>query len=306
MTSASAKPEPEGITTMFEGFARKRIRTSGTEIEFIQGGSGPPLLLLHGYPQTHVIWHKVAPLLARHFTLVIPDLRGYGASGKPPTDDQHLAYSKRTMAMDMVEVMAALGFDRFDIAGHDRGARVTYRLALDHPGRVKRAAVLDIIPTLEQFERLNRSSARAAYHWYFLAQPAPLPETLIGKDPDYFLSHSLESWCGTPGAFTPDALVHYREAFRDPATIHASCEDYRAGIGCDCDFDEADRKLGRKIAAPLLAIWGAKGRPNRGMALLEIWRSWADNVRGEPLDCGHFIPEERPDDLVAQLLGFLR
>lgn len=289
---------------MFEGFARKRIKTSGAEIALVQGGSGAPLLLLHGYPQTHAIWHKVAPALAERYTLVIPDLRGYGASSKPPTDDRHLPYGKRAMALDMVEVMRALGFPRFALAGHDRGARVTYRLALDHPECVERAATLDIIPTLEQFERLNRMSARAAYHWYFLAQPAPFPETLIGKDPDYFLTHTLESWCGTPGAFAADALASYREAFRDPAVIHATCEDYRAGIGCDCDFDEADRKAGHKVVPPMLALWGARGRPQRSQAVLEVWRAWARDVRGEALDCGHFIPEERPEQLAKLLLEF--
>ena len=289
---------------MFEGFARKRIATSGAEIALVQGGSGSPLLLVHGYPQSHVMWHKVAPPLAERFTVVVPDLRGYGASSKPATDAEHLPYSKRAMARDLVEVMAALGFHRFDIAGHDRGGRVTYRLALDHPDRVRRLAVLDIIPTLEQFERMDRSSARRAYHWYFLAQPAPFPETLIGKDPDYFLEHSLQTWCGTPGAFAPEALAAYREAFRDPAVIHATCEDYRAGIGCDCAFDEADRAAGRKIAAPLLALWGAPGRSGRGRPMLDIWRAWATDVRGQALDCGHFIPEEAPEALTVQLLAF--
>ena len=289
---------------MFEGFEHKRIKTSGAEIALVQGGSGAPLLLLHGYPQSHAIWHKVAPALAKRFTLVIPDLRGYGASSKPPTDANHLPYSKRAMALDMVEVMTALGFPQFDIAGHDRGGRVTYRLALDHPARVRRVATLDIIPTLEQFERLNRASARAAYHWYFLAQPAPFPETLIGHDPDFFLTHTLESWCGTPGAFTPEAMANYREAFRDPAVIHASCEDYRAGISCDCDYDDADRKATRKIAAPMLALWGALGRPHRSMAVLEVWKNWANDVIGEPIDCGHFIPEERPAELAERLIRF--
>lgn len=291
---------------MFEGFAHKRIATSGAAIALVQGGSGLPLLLLHGYPQSHVMWHMVAPQLAQHFTLVIPDLRGYGASSKPPTDDKHLPYSKRAMALDMVEVMAKLGFDHFDIAGHDRGGRVTYRLALDHPERVRRVAVLDIIPTIEQFERLNRASARAAYHWYFLAQPAPFPETLIGKDPDYFLDYCLKGWSGTSGAFAPEAMAAYRDAFRDPAVIHASCEDYRAGISCDCEYDEADRKAGKKIAAPLLALWGARGRPNRGQALLDVWKNWAVDVRGEPIECGHFIPEESPDEAAAQLIEFFR
>jgi len=291
---------------MFEGFARKRVKTSGAEIAIVQGGRGTPLMLLHGYPQTHVIWHKVAPALAQHFTLIIPDLRGYGDSSKPATDAEHRPYSKRAMALDMVEVMTALGFDRFLIAGHDRGARVVYRLALDHPGRVERAAVLDIVPTLEQFERLNRASARQAYHWYFLAQPAPFPETLIGRDPAYFLTHTLESWCGTPGAFTPEALNQYQSAFRDPEVIHASCEDYRAGISMDCELDEADRSAGRKIATPLLALWGARGRPNRGRALLEIWQAWAENVSGEAMECGHFIPEEHPEGLIERFVSFFR
>src|SRR5258708_2276734 len=179
---------------MFDGFERKRVKTAGAEIALVQGGSGAPLLLLHGYPQTHAIWHKVAPQLARHFTLVIPDLRGYGSSRKPLPHADHLPYSKRVMARDMVEVMTVLGFAQFAVAGHDRGGRVTYRLALDHPERVRRIAVLDIIPTLEQFERLNRMSARPAYHWYFLAQPSPFPQNLIGKAPDYFLDHSLGTW----------------------------------------------------------------------------------------------------------------
>ncbi|MGD0119098.1 MAG: alpha/beta hydrolase, partial [Candidatus Binatus sp.] len=270
----------------------------------VQGGSGPPLLLLHGYPQTHVIWHKVAPRLAERFTLVIPDLRGYGASSKPATDKEHLPYSKRAMALDMVELMRALGFDRFDVAGHDRGARVTYRMALDHPDRVRRAATLDIIPTIEQFERVDRFGARAIYHWYFLTQPAPFPETLIGKDPDYFLEHSLGAWRGSPDAFTPEALAAYREAFRNPEVIRATCEDYRAGITCDCKFDEADRVAGRKIALPMLALWGVLGRPNRGAGILEVWKNWATDVRGKGLECGHFIPEEAPDALTEELLAF--
>lgn len=287
---------------MFEGFASRRIKTSAAEIALVQGGSGPPLLMIHGYPQTHVIWHKIAPRMAERFTIVAPDLRGYGASSKPPSDKEHLRYSKRAMALDMVEVMAALGFDRFDVVGHDRGARVTYRLALDHPLRVRRAAVLDIIPTLEQFERADRFAARAMYHWYFLTQPEPFPERLIGKDPDYFLDHSLQSWRGEPNPFTAEALAAYREAFRDPETIHATCEDYRAGITCDCKFDEADRAAGHKIAPPLLALWGTRGR--RGDGLLEVWKQWATDVRGEGLDCGHFIPEEAPEQLTDQLLAF--
>jgi haloacetate dehalogenase len=286
---------------MFEGFTRERIKTSGAEIALMRGGSGAPLLLVHGYPQTHVMWHKVAPRLAERFTVVAPDLRGYGASSKPATDDKHLTYSKRAMANDLAEVMTAMGFSQFNIAGHDRGGRVTYRLALDHPERVRRVAVLDIIPTLEQFERMNRMSARAAYHWFFLTQPAPFPETLIGRDPDYFLDHSLGSWRGIPDAFTPEALAAYHEAFRNPDMIHATCEDYRAGITCDCEFDEADRSAGRKIHAPLLVLWGARRSRAR---LDEVWKTWAGDVRGEPIECGHFIPEEAPEPLLQQLLAF--
>jgi haloacetate dehalogenase len=295
---------------MFEGFTHKTVRTSGAEISLTQGGRGSPLLLVHGCPQTHAIWHKVAPELAKRFTVIAPDLRGYGASSKPHGDPNHLSYSKRAMAQDLVELLAALGFKQFDIAGHDRGGRVAYRLALDHPERVRRIAVLDIIPTLEQFERMNRFTARAGYHWYFLAQPEPFPENLIGKDPDYFLNYSLESWCQTPGAFSAEALAEYREAFRDPATIHAICEDYRAGIGCDCDLDAADRSAGRKITAPLLAMWGAKGIPqlrNRyemGTSVIDIWRGWAEDVRGCGIDSGHFIPEENPAAVIEQFIGF--
>lgn len=289
---------------MFEGFERKRIRTSGAEIALVTGGRGAPLLLLHGYPQTHAIWHQVAPRLAERFTLVIPDLRGYGASSKPPTDAQHLPYSKRAMALDMTEVMTALGFARFDLAGHDRGGRVAYRLALDHPARVRRVAVLDIMPTIEHFERMDRHGSRRAYHWFFLTQPAPFPEKLIGADPDYYLDHTLNSWCGTPGAFTAEAMAAYHEAFRDPATIHATCEDYRAGIECDSEDDAADRTAGRKIAAPLLVLWGAPGRLHRNSRMLEVWQQWAGDVRGEALDCDHFIPEEAPGPLGDRLLAF--
>jgi haloacetate dehalogenase len=197
--------------------------------------------------------------------------------------------------------MAALGFQQFNIAGHDRGARVTYRLALDHRDRVHRAAVLDIIPTLEQFERMNRMGARAAYHWYFLAQPSPFPETLIGKDPDYFLDHSLGTWRGSAEAFTPEALAAYHTAFRNPEMIHATCEDYRAAITCDCAFDEADRAAGRKIRAPLLVLWGARRSRAR---LDEVWKLWAEDVRGEPIECGHFIPEEAPEATLQQLRSF--
>ena len=289
---------------MFEGFEKRRVATKGCEINLRAGGDGPPLLLLHGYPQTHVIWHRVAPVLAKRFTVICPDLRGYGDSGKPETDERHVAYSKRAMAQDMVEVMTALGHETFCLAGHDRGGRVAYRLALDHPDRVTKLATLDIVPTLEQFERMGMSGGMGSFHWYFLAQPAPLPETLIGNNADYFLAHMTRSWAGDPACFDSDAMAEYQRCFRDPGVIHATCEDYRAGATIDCEFDLADRKAGRRIACPMLALWGEGGRPHKRTAVLEIWRDWAADVRGEGLDCGHFLPEEAPDETAERLGRF--
>ena len=287
---------------MFEGFERRRVQTSGAELAVRLGGSGPPLLLLHGYPQTSAIWHKVAPALAERFTLVMPDMRGYGESSKPPSDADHRNYSKRTMAGDMVELMAALGHSRFDLCGHDRGARVAYRLALDSPGQLGRLALLDIVPTWEQFERAGKDGALGSFHWYFLAQPAPFPERMIGADPDYFLRHLLASWSGGGYCFAPEAMAEYLRAFRDPETIRATCEDYRAGPTIDHTIDGADRAAGKRITAPLHVLWG--GRRGRHREVLEVWRIWADEVTGRPLDCGHFLPEEAPEETTAELLAF--
>ena len=260
---------------------------------------------MHGYPQTHVLWHKLAPGLARHFTVVATDLRGYGDSSKPPAGDGHQAYSKRTMAQDQIEVMAALGHDSFRVVGHDRGARVAYRMALDDPGRVERLALLDIIPTLEQFERADQALALRIYHWYFLAQPAPLPETLIGARPDYYLSQKLLSWSESPDAFAPEAMAEYQRCFADPETIRATCEDYRAGASVDCAHDRADRERGNRITCPLLVLWGERGRGHMRRDVLGIWRDWADDVRGRALPCGHFLPEEAPEETLTELLAFL-
>ena len=289
------------LADLFPGYASEWINTKSGRIFARVGGKGPPLLLLHGFSETHVMWHRVAPQLADAFTLIIADLPGYGWSDMPRSDKDHTPYTKRAMALTMIEAMEQLGHVHFALAGHDRGGRVTYRLAFDHPERVRRAAVLDIIPTIEQFERADRYAARVFYHWYFLPQPAPFPETLIGKDPDYFFEHLMQSLRGSDN-FSPEAMEAYRKSFRDPEMIHASCEDYRAGITCDCKFDEADRVAGRKLTMPLLALWGARGR--RGASLLDIWKLWATDVRGEGLDCGHFIPEEAPDALTQHLLGF--
>jgi haloacetate dehalogenase len=285
---------------MFEGFEERRIETAGAEIFLRTAGSGEPLLLLHGYPQTHAMWHRVAPRLAERYTVVCPDLRGYGASSKPASDPAHAAYSKRATAQDLVEVMATLGFDRFRVAGHDRGARVTHRLALDHPSRVERIALLDVIPTYDVFNSVDQQVATGTYHWFFLIQPAPFPETLIGHDPAYFLRWHLRSWsAGRDDFFAPEALAAYEAAFADPATIHATCEDYRAGASIDLEHDEAD--LGRRVKCPTLVLWGEKGKPAH---LDEIWRRYAADVTGQALPAGHFLAEEVPDETAAALLEF--
>ncbi len=288
---------------MFDDFGTKRIATSGAEIHLRLGGAGPPLLLLHGYPQSHVMWHKVAPGLAERFTVVAPDLRGYGESSKPPGGDRHENYSKRAMARDQVEVMAALGFERFSVVGHDRGARVTHRLALDHPARVEKAAVLDICPTKTMYEQTDQAFATSYYHWFFLIQPFDLPERLIGADPDFYLERKIGAWGKTENAFGAEALAEYKRRFRDPETIHASCEDYRAAAGIDLEHDAED--LDRKLACPLLVLWGAKGVVARSYDVLAVWRERARQVSGRALDCGHFLPEEAPEETLAALLTFL-
>ena len=288
---------------MIAGFERRRLPGAGVTLDALVGGSGPPLLLLHGFPQTRMAWKSVAPALAERFTLVIPDLRGHGRSDKPAGDATHERYCKRTMALDAVAAMGALGFGRFAVAGHDRGARVAYRLALDHGEAVTRVVVLDILPTAEAWARAEAGAAMAAYHWYMLAQPAPLPERLIGGDPDFFLRWTLASWAADGFRFDPESLEDYLRCFRDPASIHASCEDYRAGWGPDRAHDEADRDR-RRIAAPLLAVWAegygvARGRP------LETWRGWAEMASGECVPGGHFVLEEAPRETAAAMLRFL-
>lgn len=288
---------------MGAGFRNERIRTSGAEIHLVHGGKGPPLLLLHGYPQTHAMWHVVVPELARSFHVICPDLRGYGDSSKPPSDTRHEAYSKRDMARDMVEVMAGLGYQRFAVAGHDRGARVAHRMALDHPGRLSRVCVMDIVPTLHMFRHTDQNFATGYYHWFFLIQPDGLPEHLIGADPDYFLKEKLNRWSGPDARFDPDAIAEYMRCFRDPQVIHASCEDYRAAATIDLDHDERDQ--GRKVGCPLLVLWGSRGFVHRTYDVMAVWRSYADNVEGRLLDCGHFLPEEAPESVLAELQRWL-
>lgn len=288
---------------MFEGFEQRQFEVPGTSINARIGGSGPPLLLLHGYPQSHVMWHKIAPRLAERFTVVAADLRGYGDSGKPPAGEDRTGYSKRVMARDQVAVMAALGFERFNLAAHDRGARVAYRLAFDHPDQVERLALLDIITTGDRFAILNRTVALEAYHWFFLSQPEGFPERLIGNDPEFYLRHSLSSWAGSMDAFTTDAMAEYLRCFSDPETIRASCADYRAGAYIDVEHDETDREAGRKIGCPVLVLWGDRGMSHKS-TMLDMWRTWATDLSGKPVPCGHFLPEEAPDETVAELLAF--
>lgn len=270
------------------------------------GGSGPPLLLLHSYPQTHVMWHKVAPALAQHFTVICPDLRGYGDSSAPVGDVQHLTYAKRTVANDLVMLMTQLGFGTFMAAGHDRGGRVLHRLLLDHPQRVSRAAVLDIVPTRHTFKTIDQQMATIYEHWFFLIQPDGFPERLIGHDPDYYLTIKLRRWSGSPEAFTEiftdEALAAYCRCFRRPAVIHATCEDYRAAATIDLAHDEAD--LTAKIECPLLVLWGAKGAMEKHYNVLPVWRDYAQQVQGQALSCGHFVPEEAPTETVRSLLNF--
>ncbi len=290
---------------MFEGFEESSVETREAEINLVRGGDGLPVLLLHGYPQTHAMWHLVAPRLAESFTVVAADLRGYGDSSKPEGGTDHSAYSKRAMAEDQVEVMRALGFDSFAVVGHDRGARVGHRMALDHPDRVTKLAVLDIIPTREVFARVDKKLATAYYHWFFFIQPYDLPETLIGADPGYYLRKKLGGWGTSLETFAPEALAEYERCFKDPRTIHASCEDYRAAASIDLIHDEADAEEGRKVECPLLALWGAAGVMERLYDVEEVWREYARDVRGKPVDAGHFLAEERPGETARELLAFL-
>jgi haloacetate dehalogenase len=286
----------------FPAFERRRIETSGASINLVTGGSGPPLLLLHGYPQTHVMWRKVAPRLARDFTVVVPDLRGYGDSSKPPAGGDFAAYSKRVLALDQVETMAALGFDRFAVAGHDRGARVTHRLLRDHPDKITRAASLDIVPTLYRFETIDQKAATGSWHWFFLIQGRGLPERLIGNDPEFFLRHMFGTLLRDQGAIEPAAWAEYLRCFENPETIRATCDEYRAGAAIDLIHDRAD--LAQKVTAPMLVLWGTHSGQGSGYDLLKVWRDHADDVRGHGIDSGHFIPEEKPDEVYAALKEF--
>ena len=290
------------MAELFPGFMSRRIATSGAEIQCVVGGSGPPLLLLHGYPQTHAMWHKIAPRLAACYTVVCSDLRGYGDSSKPDGGANHVGYSKRAMAADQVELMRALGFPRFRLAGHDRGARVAHRLCLDHRDAVLRVAVLDISPTRIMYGATDMAFATAYYHWFFLIQPFDLPERLIGANPIYYLHRKLAGWSSGLQNFDPRALAEYERCFSDPATIHATCEDYRAAATIDLEHDAADADA--RVECPLLALWGTKGVVNRMFDPVRDWGGAANDVRGKALVSGHFLAEEAPDETFAELHGF--
>lgn len=285
---------------MFEGFEEQLIDVGDVKIRIRRAGAGRPLLLLHGYPQTLAIWHGVAPKLAEEFTVIAADLTGYGGSSKPPTTPGHERYSKRAMARDQVAMMEKLGFEQFAVAGHDRGGRVAYRMALDFPDRVSKLAVLDIVPAADAFSHVDLDFALGYWHWLFLAQPAPLPERIIAAAPDAFFYRQRNApW------LDPEALAEYVRFTDDPETIHAMCEDYRAGVSCDLQLDNADRgKL--RIQCPVLALWGKKGNLEKRHDVLATWRVWANQVSGRGLDCGHSLPEESPGETYEELKSFFR
>jgi haloacetate dehalogenase len=291
------------VSDLYPGICAAACRVAdGVDIAYRTLGAGPPLLLLHGFPQTHAIWHRVAPALAAQHTLVLPDLRGYGDSCKPPTAPDHAPYSKRAMAADLVVLMTQLGHARYDVCGHDRGGRVAHRLALDHPQAVRRLMLLDISPTRTMYQRTTMEFARAYYHWFFLIQPAPFPETLIGANPEVYLRHHMGGRHAGLEPFMPDAWPEYLRCFSDPACIHATCEDYRAAESIDIEHDEAD--LDRRIEVQFLVLWGRHGMIERCFDGIADWRERAPRVQGHALDCGHYLPEERPDETAQALATF--
>lgn len=293
-------------TPLFPGFTARRVPTpDGQHIHTLVGGTGPALLLLHGHPQTSAIWHKVAPKLAQHFTLVLADLRGYGDSAKPEGDAEHLLYSKRTMAADMLAVMQHLGHPSFTVLAHDRGARVAHRLAADHPAAVQRMVLLDIAPTLAMYEQTSNAFARAYWHWFFLIQPAPLPERLIEADPAAYVRDVMGRRSAGLAPFDARALAEYVRCLALPGTAHGICEDYRASAGIDLVHDRADRDAGRQLPMPLLALWGEQGVVHQCFEPLKEWQRVAADVRGHALPCGHYIAEEAPDALLDAALPFL-
>ena len=299
--------QPAGVgERLLPGFKSQDIRTSGATIRVLTKGDGPPLLLIHGHPETHVAWHKVAPALAGSgFSIILPDLRGYGDSSKPDYSPQSSAYSFRAMGQDMIEVMQQLGHSTFMAAGHDRGGRVLHRMCLDHPDAVLKAAVLDVAPTLTMYDDTNKEFATKYVWWFLQIQPAPMPEHLIGLDPGYYLRDHLAAQGKTPRAVTPEAMAEYIRTYCCKGTIRAVCEDYRAAAGIDLDMDRADDGAGRRIKAPLLALWGGDGTVGQLWDVLATWRPIAQgSLEGEALPCGHLLPEEQPERIIAHFRRF--
>jgi haloacetate dehalogenase len=295
-----AKADEGNQVRLFPGFKAAKVETSGATINVVTGGSGPPLLLMHGAPQSLATWHKVAPRLAQEYTVVATDLRGYGDSSKPPDGQNHANYSKRAMAVDNVEVMHHFGFDKFAVVGHDRGGRVGHRMALDHADKVTRLAVIDIVPTYKLYHNVTREFATAYYHWFFFIQPAPFPETLLNNSIDFYMGRGPGPMADGAG----DAHAEYVRCFKNPATVHAMCEDYRASASIDLEHDEAD--LNRKIECPFLTLWGGRGAMGRMYDVLAAWRERAANVSGKALPGGHSLQEEKPEETLAELLPFLK
>ncbi|MFD0678327.1 MULTISPECIES: alpha/beta hydrolase [unclassified Paenibacillus] len=300
----SAAPSQEANSRFFPGFRQGFIRTNGAVINTLVGGSGPPLLLLPGHPETHVAWHKVAGTLAKSFTVVMTDLRGYGDSSKPDGGPDHIHYSKREMGLDQIQVMNMLGFRRFQAVGHDRGGRVLFQMMLDHPYAVERSVVLDIAPTTQMYAHTNQEFATKYFWWFFQIQPAPLPERMIDAMPELYLANHLSAQSRTPGAVTPEAYAEYLRCYKNPACIHSVCEDYRASVTIDVSIENEQKGL--KAAQPFLVLWGQKGTVGQLFDVLGLWREHATDISGYPLPCGHLIPEEDPQGLLRALLRFLR
>jgi haloacetate dehalogenase len=292
--------------SFFPGFEQRRVKVGDIAFNVRLSGTGSPLLLLHGYPQTHVVWHRTAPELARHFTVVCPDLKGYGDSDAPAPTPDSANYSKRVMGEEMLALMKALGHPRFAVAGHDRGARIGYRLALDHPEAVAKLGILDILPTAEYWDLADRRFAVNTFHWGFLARDGGLPERLIGHDPGFFQDYLMQLWAGDCGALDPAALAEYRRCFAKPENIAASCADYRAGYTIDDAQDRADRAAGRKITCPVLVLSGDQYLSTGENQAVDIWKRWATDVRGRVIQGGHFVAEEKPQEVLAALVPFLK
>jgi len=290
---------------MFENFQCDKMLMEDIEVNYVIGGSGPPLLLLHGYPQMHIMWHKVAPALSEHFTIVASDLRGYGHSSKPLTTETHEPYSKRAMGNDQVGLMKKLGFKQFLLAGHDRGGRVAHRMALDHPDHILKLAVMDIAPTYAMYKTADFEFAKAYYHWFFLIQAYDLPERMIGSDPQYFLIEKLKQWGRSPDTFPDEVLQKYADCIT-PEMIHGSCEDYRAGASIDMEYDQIDLDQNRKIQCPLLCLWGDMGFVGHKYDVIKEWKVWADDVTGFGLPCGHYLPEEAPEQTLNAMMDFFK